>query len=164
MKSEEFSNQYEKLSNIHFAFVLKLVKNREEALDLHQESWMKCWKNISSFNGENFRAWLYQITKNIFFDNLKKKRPLILPSENFESLAQLQSTLELVLKSELSNKLKNCLETLTCNQKMVVNMRLEGMDFTEIAREIHVENEGVAYSLHFRAKKNLELCMLGDKS
>lgn len=163
MKSEEFSNLYEKLSNIHFAFVLKLVKNREEAQDLHQESWMRCWKNISSFKEGNFRAWLYQVTKNLFFDRLKKKKPLILSAGEFEALEQKDSAFDLVVKNEISSKLNGCLQTLNNNQKMVVCLRLEGMDFAQIAKEIPVENEGVAYSLHFRAKKNLELCMAGDK-
>jgi len=164
MTSEEFSSLYEVHKNIHFAFIMKLVKNQDKALDLHQESWMKCWKNIRNFKDGNFRAWLYQITKNVFLDSLKKKAPVSTDPSAFSNLPENQEPNLNLIKREITNKLTSCLEGLNHKQRQVVQLRLAGLDFTQIAKEIDLENEGAAYSLHFRAKKNLELCMDGDLS
>src|SRR6201987_3375044 len=50
-----------------YNFAHWLTRNREEAEDLVQETYVKALKGFSSFHmGTNFRAWMYRILRNTF--------------------------------------------------------------------------------------------------
>ena len=53
-----------------YNFVRWLTQNREDAEDLVQETYVKALKGFASFQlGTNFRAWMFQILKNIFLSS-----------------------------------------------------------------------------------------------
>lgn len=57
------------------AFALNLTRNGSAADDLVQDTVVKAWKNIESFEvGTNMRAWLFTILRNTFYSNYRKKR------------------------------------------------------------------------------------------
>src|ERR1700692_2234070 len=50
-----------------YNFAHWLTRNREEAEDLVQETYVKALKGFSSFRlGTNFRAWMFRILRNTF--------------------------------------------------------------------------------------------------
>src|ERR1700740_3832593 len=50
-----------------YNFAHWLTRNRDEAEDLVQETYLKALKGFSSFQlGTNFRAWMYRILRNTF--------------------------------------------------------------------------------------------------
>ena len=56
------------------AFALSLTRNGAEADDLVQDSLVKAWKNIDSFQvGTNMQAWLFTILRNTFY-SIRRKR------------------------------------------------------------------------------------------
>ena len=56
------------------AFALSLTRNSATADDLVQETLVKAWTNIDSFQqGTNMRAWLFTILRNTFY-SLRRKR------------------------------------------------------------------------------------------
>ncbi|SHH02079.1 RNA polymerase sigma factor [Cognatishimia maritima] len=56
------------------AFAMSLTRNSATADDLVQETLIKAWKNIDSFQpGSNMRAWLFTILRNTFY-SLRRKR------------------------------------------------------------------------------------------
>jgi len=60
-----------------YNFVYRLIGDRDTAEDLTQETFVKAWKNLKSFDqSKNFRTWLYIIAKNTAFDWLKKKKEI----------------------------------------------------------------------------------------
>lgn len=69
-------NAAEKLINEHYKkvyyFLLKLCKEKELAQDLTQETFIKAWYKIESFNGKSrFSTWLYRISYNLFIDHIR---------------------------------------------------------------------------------------------
>ncbi|MEO8529664.1 MAG: sigma-70 family RNA polymerase sigma factor [Deltaproteobacteria bacterium] len=57
------------------AFAYSLTRNDAAADDLVQDSLVKAWKNIESFErGTNMQAWLFTIQRNTFYSNLRKSR------------------------------------------------------------------------------------------
>lgn len=57
------------------AFAISLSGNQDRADDLVQETLMKAWANMASFDaGTNLRAWLFAILRNIFFSQYRKRR------------------------------------------------------------------------------------------
>lgn len=55
--------------------VFKIVRDKETADDLVQETFMKAYASLSSFRSEyRFSTWLYKIAANCSIDYLRKKR------------------------------------------------------------------------------------------
>jgi RNA polymerase sigma-70 factor (ECF subfamily) len=57
------------------AFAISLCGKREEADDLVQETLVKAWSHIESFQpGTNMIAWLFTILRNEFYSSRRKRR------------------------------------------------------------------------------------------
>ena len=58
------------LLNPLYSFARWLTRNREEAEDLVQETYLKAWQGFSAFQlGTNFRAWIHRILPNTFLSS-----------------------------------------------------------------------------------------------
>ena len=69
---EKFIIEYQ---NRVYAFIFSLVKNRDDASDLCQETFFKAYKSIRSFKGESkFSTWLFQIGYFQSLNYLKRKK------------------------------------------------------------------------------------------
>jgi RNA polymerase sigma-70 factor, ECF subfamily len=57
------------------AFAMSLCGHADQADDLVQETLMKAWANLGSFEpGSNMPGWLYTILRNEFYSRLRKRR------------------------------------------------------------------------------------------
>ena len=57
------------------AFAVSLCGNAERADDLVQDTLMKAWASLDSFEaGTNMRAWLFTILRNVYYSDFRKKR------------------------------------------------------------------------------------------
>ena len=58
-----------------FTFCLRMVRNREVAEELAQDSFLKALKNINKLNDPNkFQQWLMKLTYHITIDYIRRKR------------------------------------------------------------------------------------------
>jgi RNA polymerase sigma-70 factor (ECF subfamily) len=56
-----------------YNFAYWLVRNKDDAEDLVQETYLKAFRGFASFQpGTNFRAWIFQILKNTFLSQRAK--------------------------------------------------------------------------------------------
>lgn len=66
---------YEETSKGVFTFVLPLLHDYQLAEDVMQETYVTCFKSISSYTpGTNARNWLLTIAKNMAFSELKHRK------------------------------------------------------------------------------------------
>ena len=69
-----FMEAYQSHSDSIFRFILFKIDNRERALDLTQETFMKTWVNLSKSGGiQNIRAFLYKVAGNLVIDEYRKR-------------------------------------------------------------------------------------------
>jgi RNA polymerase sigma-70 factor, ECF subfamily len=55
------------------AFAISLCRDRNEADDLVQETLIRAWNSLGDFQeGTNFKAWLFTILRNNFYNGLRK--------------------------------------------------------------------------------------------
>ena len=64
-------------TNAVYAFVFRFVRNKEDAEDITQETFIKAWKKIETYReGANFKTWIFQIAHNTAIDYLRKRKHL----------------------------------------------------------------------------------------
>lgn len=72
-----FKNLLKKYLKPVYNFLYQLAGDKSALDDLAQETFIKAWKNMCSFDqGKNFKAWLFAIAKNTAYDYFKKKKTI----------------------------------------------------------------------------------------
>ncbi len=65
-----------KYEHLLFTLALRMVKHREEALEVTQDTFLKAFRYLADFRGEcKFSSWLYKIGYSVAINYLRKKRP-----------------------------------------------------------------------------------------
>lgn len=144
-----------------FLLAYSILRNREDALDVVQETFMKLYQKLDAYEREgNFQAWLLQITKNLSIDYYRKHRGRRRELESGRSVEDLH--LEAgdyrsnPASSELRRVISRCLEKLGERQRLIFVMRhFNGLEYMEIAQILGV-SVGTVKSLHFKAVRNLK--------
>jgi len=72
-----------------YSAALRMTRNRADAEDLVQETYLKAYRSYGSFTeGTNLRAWLYRILTNTYINNYRaaQRRPEVADVEDVEDL------------------------------------------------------------------------------
>lgn len=138
-------------------FAFSLTRNREDALDLVQETYLKALNNAEKFEkNTNLRAWVFTIMKNIFINNYRRnqKRSLITDSSNY-SLANYKQEVYANPESNVSHcEISNKIDQLDVTFKVPFQMHIEGYKYEEIAQKLKI-NIGTVKSRIFLSRKKL---------
>ncbi len=83
-----FKDKFEEIYNMEsdsiFRFCLMRVSNREQALDLTQEVFLRLWQTLSSSKEvSNHKAFLFTVARRLIIDWYRKKKSLSLDSMLF---------------------------------------------------------------------------------
>jgi len=103
------------------------------AEDATQETFLRVYQRIESFESGNFVAWLMRIAKNVCIDEWRKRRPDQVEEGGLESLpgsSRLTSSSELGLAME---KLWQEMSSLPVHQRRCLEMKIEGYSYEETA-------------------------------
>ena len=77
--NDTFKKIYEEQSDPIFRFCLVRVSNREQALDLTQETFLRLWNTLQKGEKiENNRAFLFTVTRRLIIDWYRKKKSISL--------------------------------------------------------------------------------------
>jgi RNA polymerase sigma-70 factor (ECF subfamily) len=72
---QAFSFLVEKYQKLVYTLALKLMKKPEEAEEMAQDTFIKAFQKIDSYEGKSkFSTWLYSITYNACISELRKRR------------------------------------------------------------------------------------------
>ncbi len=114
-----------------FNYVLRLVGNREDALDLTQDVFLKAYQNLGKLEDlSRFAPWLYRIAHNESYSLLRKSRPES-GSEYEPRSAQPSARL---FPIELSLAVESALNRLSTDQREAVVLKVyQGFKFEEMA-------------------------------
>src|SRR6202171_3745750 len=144
-----------------YNFAHWLTRNREEAEDLVQETYIKALKGFSSFQlGTNFRAWMYRILRNTFLTSrtgLKVTMTVPLdPEEDGPELAIESDTPETILFERANRELlQSAIDELPVYfREILLLCEVEEMSYQEIAETLSIPI-GTVMSRLSRARKTL---------
>ncbi|MBA6336484.1 sigma-70 family RNA polymerase sigma factor [Colwellia sp. BRX8-7] len=86
---------YRLLSPIIFTAILKICKNRHDANDLLQDTFVDAFDNLASFHQQvPFIAWLKRIAFNNTFNFLKKNKRLTIGTDHLPEAVSLENSIE----------------------------------------------------------------------
>jgi RNA polymerase sigma-70 factor (ECF subfamily) len=73
-KDEIFEREFLPYSDALHSFAFRLVREENDANDLVQETFLRAYRFLHSFEeGTNAKAWLFRILKNTFINDFRKK-------------------------------------------------------------------------------------------
>jgi RNA polymerase sigma-70 factor, ECF subfamily len=148
--------------------VYRFIGDRTQAKDLAQEVFLKVWQAAKSYEAKaKFTTWIYRITANLCFNELKSSRrkkwfSFYRYDEDEgntieETLSDGSPTAEnLLLARERSRQISDALQSLPVNQRMAMILkRYDDLSYQEIAKILNCSVSAVE-SLLVRAKRNLQ--------
>ncbi|MEP7353478.1 MAG: sigma-70 family RNA polymerase sigma factor [Acidobacteriota bacterium] len=116
-----------------FNYLLRLVSNREDAMDVSQDVFLKAYQNLPKLDDpQRFAGWLFRIAHNEAFSLLRKRKPEgdLAPDDLFGVVPQNANLLPI----ELSLAVESALKRLTPDQREAVLLKVyQGFKFDEMA-------------------------------
>jgi RNA polymerase sigma-70 factor (ECF subfamily) len=156
-KTGHSSSQYELYElyvDAMYNIGIRMLRNKEDAEDIVQESFVSAFKNLASFNYEStFGAWLKRIVINKSINYLKRKEIAVVPIETHEF--HLKDDVVFETEAVDIRKVKKGIEQLPAGYKQIINLYLiEGFDHIEIGEVLGITTS-TSKSQYHRAKKKL---------
>ena len=129
-----------------YNYLLRLLRNREDALDQCQEAFFKAYRSLASLeDAEKFPQWLFRIAHNLAFSHLRQHEPALnadgWPDDDREGAlarsdnAVTQGAGSLAMGTmEVEFSVARALESLPPEQREAIVLKVYyGFQFTEIA-------------------------------
>ncbi len=155
-----FAYLIEKYKVMVLSLAMKMLKNKEEAEEIAQDTFIKAYKALQKFNGESkFSTWLYKIAYRNCLDSLKK----ITKNYNTETIDEVNSNkiqetsnvLESIERKERSEVMKKCMHKLPEEERSILwFFYFDELSLNEITEVTGLSTANVKVKLH-RARKRL---------
>lgn len=142
-----------------YRLAFRILGNEDEAKDAVQESFIKIWQKIGSFDpSREFIPWMYRIIVNTATDRLRTIHrhsmiPISLVSQKLEAILQNDSTTS-AENHDLAILIKGLAGMLPEKQKLVFILRdIEGMTSGEVESITELTENSVKSNLYHARKK-----------
>ena len=166
-RNDIFNNEFLPHINSMYNFGFRLTLDRDDAKDLVQDTYLKAYRFIESFQkGTNAKAWLFRILKNSFINDYRKKskEPAKVDYQEVETYynsedVDRQITPDLrveALQDMIGDEISNALNGLDVDFRTVIILcDLEGFKYEEMAKILDIPIGTVRSRLH-RARQLLK--------
>jgi RNA polymerase sigma-70 factor (ECF subfamily) len=150
------------------ALALGMLRNREDALDIVQETFTKAYQNLDRFKGDAaFYTWVYRIAYNLCVD--QQRRAAKDPRLSLDAEApggpvnpmpvgdpQPDEPFARARDAEIARRVQAAIRELTPDHRAVILLReLEGLSYAEISQVLECPKGTVMSRLHY-ARRQLQ--------
>ncbi|NVK51347.1 MAG: sigma-70 family RNA polymerase sigma factor [Flavobacteriaceae bacterium] len=155
-----FAFLIDKYKDMVFTLAVKMVKSREEAEEVSQDTFIKAYKFLPKFKGDSkFSTWLYKIGYNTSLDAIKKKtnqyNAVAIDEITVNYIASVETILDGIERNERAIIINQCLEQLPEDEKAIlVFFYFKELSLKEIIEVTSMSEANVKVKLH-RARKKL---------
>lgn len=158
--------------DLAFNVAYRMLTDEDLAADAVQNAFISAYKNLRTYRGGSFKAWVMRMVTNGCYDELRrqKRRPTVAlepvsreDGEEMESAEWLRSDdpspEDSFDNAELEHALQHCLESLPMDfRAVVVLVDVQGMDYEEVSHSVKVPL-GTVKSRLARARLKLRDCL-----
>lgn len=164
LSHREFINEYEVNSDAVFRLCLFKTGDREVALDITQDTFIKVWDYLQKGNNvSNLRGLIFTTARNLIKDYYKKHKSLNVGTyEDLETVALLASsdrdTLGDQTPYDSTQEIMSLINELSQQEQELIVMRLiDQLTIPEIAQRLQERENTVSVRMHRAVKKLREI-------
>ena len=167
-KHEIFNVEFMPYVDSMYNFAFRLTNDEDDANDLLQDTFLKAYRFINSFErGTNAKAWLFRILKNSFINDYRKKskEPSKVDYQEVETTYNSLDDAEVTVTTDLrldtvqdmiGDEVANALNSLPVDFRTVIILcDIEGFTYEEMAKILDIPIGTVRSRLH-RARNLLK--------
>jgi len=170
MNPAEFDDLYNEYKSSVYGLACYLTRNKSEAEDLFQETWLRVTENLHKISrAKDIKAWIITIAVNLYRDELRKKRirkmfSLKRPADsghndeifNEALWGQKSNTTNETNRADLRRTISLAISNLPDRQRLVFILKeIKGFKHREIAEILGIPT-GTVKTLQYRAIKRLQ--------
>jgi RNA polymerase sigma factor (sigma-70 family) len=152
---------FQRYMDLLYGVCLKYLKQPEAAKDAVMQIFEELVAKLPKHEVDNFKSWLYTLAKNYCLMQLRTPKNLKTTEFNPDSM-QLEEEMHLngiQVREENLQKLERCLQTLSTEQKIAVELfYLQNKCYKEIAEATGIEWNKVRSFIQ-NGRRNLKICM-----
>lgn len=157
-----------------FNLAYRMLSDEDAAADVTQTAFISAYRNLNSYRGGSFRAWVMRMVTNACYDELRRRHrhpTVALEPFNAEEEEEIESPSWLaddgpspedeVETQELEQAIQHCIQDLPDEFRAVVVMvDVQGFDYAEVSQAIG-KPLGTIKSRLARARLRLRDCLSG---
>lgn len=161
--TQAFSELVARYQDFVFTIAIRIVKVREEAEEVAQDSFIKAFEALSSYRGEaKFSSWLYRIVYRKALDYLRKQKRAkvyeVIEEITEGEMEPIENALEFLQMKERTEIIQKCLEQLPEQESAIITFYyFEELSVKEIAEITKLSQDNIKVKLHRSRKKLFEL-------
>ena len=144
-------------------YVLYLARDQISSSDVVQDTFIKAYKNLRSFNPKyKFSSWIFRIAHNETMNAIKKERHINrnIDVEEMDNFSKEPSTAEIIDRSIANKKLADCMVLLEEKYREVLLLQyFEKMKYSEIADILHIPLSTVGVRANRAKAKLKKICV-----
>ncbi len=162
--TKAYTQLVNRYKDLVYTLAIRMVRNREEAEEVAQDTFIKVFKSLDKFKGDSkFSTWIYKVTYNTCLDRIKKNKKHLndvpIDEFTFNKLETIDNALDNLIKEEKNRLIKNCINKLPEDSSALLTLfYFEDLSLEEISKIINIEANTVKVKL-FRARKKLAVIL-----
>ncbi|MCL6296499.1 RNA polymerase sigma factor [Jejuia spongiicola] len=155
-----FSVLVDRYKDLVFTLALRMLKNREEAEEVSQDTFIKTYKSLHKFKGDSkFSTWIYRVAYNTCLDRLKKNKKhfndVAIDEFAEHQIKTIDNALDKMEQEEHNQAIKDCLTLLPNDDSFLLTLYyFEERSLEEISKIIGIKANNVKVKI-FRSRKKL---------
>ena len=155
-----FSVLVDRYKDLVYTLTMRMLKNREEAEEVSQDTFIKVYKSLNKFKGDSkFSTWIYKIAYNASLDRLKKNRKhfndVAIDEFTEHQVKTIDNALDNLESEEQSKAIQDCIALLPSEDGFLLTLYyFDEMSLEEISQTVELTSNNVKVKI-FRARKKL---------
>ena len=154
-----FAMLVERYKDLVFTLALRMLKHREEAEEVAQDTFIKAFKSLKKFKGDSkFSTWIYRVAYNTCLDRIKKNKR----TQHVDAIDEFTENKVKTIDNALYNlevkerreALHNCIKLLPADDSAILNLfYFEELSLEEISEIVGLNANHIKVKLHRSRKK-----------
>ncbi|MBT8276360.1 MAG: RNA polymerase sigma factor [Bacteroidia bacterium] len=158
-----FSVLIDRYQNLVYTVVLRVVKVKEEAEEVAQDTFLKAFESLSGYRGESkFSTWIYSIAYRKALDRVRKNsrmKPVELVEDITEkNVEDIDNALHFLELQERNHTIRKCIEQLPEKEAAIITFYyFDDLSVREISAITELTEDNIKVKLHRSRKKLFSL-------
>ncbi|MEZ4803801.1 MAG: sigma-70 family RNA polymerase sigma factor [Gelidibacter sp.] len=158
--TKAFAVLVERYKDLVFTLAIRMLKHREEAEEVAQDTFVKVFRSLHKFKGESkFSTWIYKVAYNTCLDRIKRNKrqmcEVAIDEFTEHEVKSIDNALDKLEKHEQQEAIQECLHLLPSEDSFLLTLYyFEDLSLEEISKIVDMEANTVKVKL-FRCRKKL---------